>query len=194
LSILDDLPSGFGPAVRALTFFGANVQQGQLLVHGDPEFLLAGAPDRGVAIDAAAETLGSAGISIRRAGSVEEAEWVKLPINLTVNLLATLADRPNRALVESPAMWEAAQRILGEFTELSRRSGRAIPERLDELLRNALAQHGENINSTLAAVRRGEKTELPWIVGRVIELGARVGVELPVIKTLYALVEARSSR
>ncbi len=75
-----------------------------------------------------------------------------------------------------------------EVDAVARRVGVEIELSIDQRIRGA-ARLGAHKTSMLQDLEAGRPTEIDPMVGSVVELGDRLGVEVPHLRTLYACVK-----
>ena len=114
----------------------------------------------------------------------------KLAVNLVINPLTAVLNRPNGALLE-PAAWELAVELVREMAPVL--AARGLEDGWEDLLRSVervARQTADNVSSMLADVRAGRRTEIEEITGVLLRWGAELGLELPRHRALYHLVRA----
>lgn len=138
-----------------------------------------------------AELLSRAGFAVEWADDVEALLWGKAVINAAINPLAALLRLPNGALVD-PARPQArllAAEAAREAAAVAAARGVSLPfadavEQVLEVARRTAA----NRSSMLQDVERGRRTEIEAINGAIAAEGERLGVPVPVNRTLWRLV------
>ncbi|OLU04340.1 ketopantoate reductase [Pseudomonas reinekei] len=115
--------------------------------------------------------------------------WEKVAFNAALNGLCTLLDcRVELIGMSQDARW-IATRAVAECEAVAHRLG--IPFRSDQVLarmEEAFMHQADHIASMLQDRRAGRRTEIESINGGVIRLADEMGVDAPVLKTLYHLV------
>lgn len=115
--------------------------------------------------------------------------WEKVAFNAALNGLCTLLDcRVGLIGMSEDARWIATQAV-EECEAVTRRLG--IPFRRDHVLarmEGVFIHQADHIASMLQDRRAGRRTEIESINGGVIRLADEMGVDAPVLKTLYHLV------
>lgn len=184
LNLLEDLDLD-RPLLRATAFFGATkTSANSIRCYGKPSALLGAVQGKDSAF-AVAKVMKACGIEIEVAKSVQEVEWKKLPVNLVVNLLATLENKENGIILDRPDLTAQVHLILAEFSGVATALGMPPPENLTEFVFSSIEQHAHNINSTLMDIRAGRPLELPWIAGRFLQVAAGAGLSTPTVEKLY---------
>ena len=115
--------------------------------------------------------------------------WGKLTVNAGINAVATLAQVPNGAILDSPALRQAMRSAAGEAAAVGEASGfRAVAADMVKYTEDICRQTAKNTNSMLQDVRRQRRTEIDAINGAVVQQGEAVGVTAPTNRLLATLV------
>jgi 2-dehydropantoate 2-reductase len=139
---------------------------------------------------------------LRRAGLRAESRpdalavvFRKLLLNSAVNPVTALANRPNRALLDEPALFRIAERAALEAARVGWRLN-LLPRDFDAggALRAILSETRGNRSSMLEDLTRGRRTEIEEIAGAMVGLAAKTGEVVPVQRALLALVRAAEGR
>lgn len=115
--------------------------------------------------------------------------WEKVAFNAALNSLCTLLDCRVGLIGMSPDARWIATRAVDECEVVAHRLG--IPFRSDQVLarmEEIFMHQADHIASMLQDRRAGRRTEIETINGAVIRLADEMGVDAPVLKTLYHLV------
>ncbi len=170
---------------RLLLNFGVSLdKQGRVSQHGEARVLLAGAAHLQLELSTWAEELGRYGFLVELCESVKHCEWRKLMVNLLVNTLATLANAPNKILIEDPGVHQRALHLLQEIRNVARAQGINLDSWSNDYIFQSIKDHGENFNSTLCDLRNGKRTELPFMLDAFIERAQIAGIESPLASAL----------
>lgn len=119
--------------------------------------------------------------------------WRKLIVNAAINPLASLLDAPNKSVASSEGSRHCVQMVVQEAFAVAK--SEQIPvncsqnELVDDILEVA-RNTGNNVCSMLADLRRGSKTEIDAITGRIVAGGKRHGVPTPTNGLLLSLIKA----
>ncbi|MDD5220652.1 MAG: 2-dehydropantoate 2-reductase [Candidatus Bipolaricaulis sp.] len=134
-------------------------------------------------------------IPFEMVASVDRLVWEKLLVNVGINALTGIFDVRNGVLVQDEELRSVLRAAVGEAVAVARAEGvpfdlDAEVKRVEEVARIT----GENVSSMLQDVRARRVTEIDFINGAVVRLGARHGVETPVNRLLSVLVRKLSER
>lgn len=182
------------PLVRGLAYFGARWESPvRLVASASVRLELACAPEHLEARETVAALCVESGINCVHTPSVAMAEWRKLLVNVPINLIATTLDAPNSIVLTSERAREAFCAIAEEMRTLARHEGFSLADMTDEALLAGVESYKDNVNSTLADIRRGRRTELPEIAGRCLALARQYGVPMPQTDAWYRLASDRAA-
>lgn len=192
-TLLAALPEA--PVVGGTTAEGSTrLEMGEIRHAGSGKTVLAAARGGREAAEAAAAPLGRAGFDVHVEDDVEAVIWRKFLTNVGVNALAGVLGLSNGELSRKEEVRDVIRALIAEATEVGRRRGVTLPpndaaRRAQEVLRLT----GENVNSLLQDLRKGRRTEIDFLNGKVVVEGKALGVATPVNGALWALVRALES-
>lgn len=82
------------------------------------------------------------------------------------------------------------RQVMAEITAVGQACGVDLADDLpDQRLKMIDGQDGRSIASMAVDLLRGNRLELPWLAGKVVELGREKGVPTPITHTLYAVLK-----
>jgi len=114
--------------------------------------------------------------------------WLKLLGNAVFNPLSALTRASLGAIAQSPLVANVVRSAMEEADAVARRLGIEIPVSIDQRIKGA-AQVGDHKTSMLQDLEAGRPMEIDAITGSVVELGDRLGVPVPHLRTLYSAVK-----
>lgn len=114
--------------------------------------------------------------------------WVKLMGNVAYNPISALTGATLIEIVQSPETRELAAAIMREAESVAQKLGIEMGVSIEQRLAGA-EKVGYHKTSMLQDIEAGKPTELEAIVGAVIELGEKLGVDLPNTKSVYEQVK-----
>jgi len=118
--------------------------------------------------------------------------WSKLVVNASINPLSALAAVPNGRLVRDKGLLASLEAVCREAASVAKAEGAAVDP--DELFHRTVLvarRTAANRGSMLQDLERGHRTEIEAITGSVVRGADRHRLDVPVNRTLYALVRAR---
>ncbi len=181
----------------ALTSNGVTVERPGLLHHAGTGPTLVGPaplhPGRPAAVGTqkAARTaftvLAEVGLEPEWHDAMRPQIWRKAIVNSAVNPIAALHGLTNGKLLDSPQHFTAASAIVVEGEQVAHAAKVGLPKGdMLDALRSTLSRTSENRVSMLQDVEAKRPTEIEQITGRMVRLGARLGVAMPRSNDAYA--------
>jgi 2-dehydropantoate 2-reductase len=135
--------------------------------------------------------LSGAGILVQQQPEYMAMLWQKMVWNAPFNGICALAKRPAGVCVE--LMEPLIRRAMLEVIAVARAEGVVIPASFAEfMLTVTREQFALTEPSMLQDVRAGRPTEVEVLQGEVVSRAEKLGVDVPVLSTLAALVRAQS--
>lgn len=158
----------------------------------DQRFTFGDAADRDrPVVERIVALFGQAGFQPAVAASIREAIWVKLWGNLAFNPLSALTGATLGTLCNTPGTRDVGRAMMLEAKAVAERLGIAFALSVEERIAMAGAV-GDFKTSMLQDFEAGRRLELEAILASVIDLAERVGVEVPILRTVLALVDLRA--
>lgn len=179
------------PVLAGTTTFGARRREpGVVEWTGEGDVVLGPwAPPVTPAVDRVADAFRSAGFDTSVAANIRTKLWEKLAVNAAINPVTALARVENGALADGE-LHGIARDAAAETARVARaigadlREGAAV-DRTEAVIEATAPNH----SSMLQDVMAGRRTEIDAITGYVIERAAANAVDVPVNRTLFALVK-----
>jgi 2-dehydropantoate 2-reductase len=151
-------------------------------------------PGVGERLSGVAAMFEAAGIACPLSADIDAALWTKLVINCAFNAVSALGRARYGRMAREPAVRALMEGAVRETVAVARASGVGLDERrlIDAVwgVADALAQQ---YSSTAQDVLRGKPTEIDALNGFVAARGAALGIDVPVNRTLFALVKLREA-
>jgi 2-dehydropantoate 2-reductase len=139
-----------------------------------------------------AELFGAAGIACPLSDDIDAALWTKLVINCAFNAVSALGRARYGRMAREPGIRALMEGTVRESVAVARASGVALDERklIDAVwgVADALALQ---YSSTAQDILRGKPTEIDALNGFVAARAAALGIDVPLNRTLHALVKLR---
>lgn len=156
-----------------------------------PRRLELGRPD-----GALGENLGAVAKAFERAGfaaplsrNLRREIWIKLLANASLNPLGAILRKTSIDVVEHPAGRELVGRIMHECIAVAAATGLDLDISVEDRLAQIPGQLGRHKSSMLQDVERGRRVEIDGLVGAVVELGDRVGVDVTALRYVYLIAQ-----
>jgi 2-dehydropantoate 2-reductase len=138
-----------------------------------------------------ADTFIKAGLRCPIRTNIRHDMWVKLMGNVAYNPISALTRATLIEIVQCPETRELASAIMREAESVAQKLGTEMGVSVEQRLAGA-EKVGQHKTSMLQDIEAGKPTELEAIVGAVVELGAKLNVDLPNTKSVYACVKLLS--
>lgn len=135
-----------------------------------------------------AESFIKAGLRCPIRTNIRHDIWVKLMGNVAYNPISALTRATLIEIVQCPETRALASAIMTEVDSVARKLGIDMGISIEQRLEGA-EKVGQHKTSMLQDIEAGKPTELEAIVGAIIELGDKLGLELPNTKSVYACVK-----
>ena len=142
---------------------------------------------------ALAKALIAAGLKSPVSARIRRDLWVKLLGNVAFNPISALTRATLVGIASDPDASGLARAVMEEVDAVSSALGVEIPITVDQRLAGA-ARVGEHKTSMLQDIEQGRPMELESVVGAVVELGEKLGVEMTHTRTVYACAKLLARR
>ena len=184
------------PLCRAVAWFGARWEGGRLLETPPPRRITLGATEP-APLPSLRRVLTASGFVVDELDGPQAGllvEWKKGLTSVALNPVLALARKPNGALPEDEALQARARELqteaLAVFNGLGLR-GISENEAWSDLLRTC-RETATNRNSMLQDLEAGRPLELQWLNEKLLEQGARLGLELRAHRRIIAELKSRA--
>lgn len=186
---------GLGPerAVGCLAYCASEVvEPGVVRAHGRARLVLGEPTGRDTQrLEDLAATLDDTEMTAEVADDIRQAVWDKLYGNLIANPLSVVSGLACGPMVAEPGLARLMGRILAEAERVARACGAAPPADAERRIRRLGEMDGFK-TSMLQDLERGRPIELDPILGAVIELAGRHGIDTPILETVHALTRLKA--
>ncbi len=143
----------------------------------------------------ALEAMTAAGAPVEIVADIRPTQWGKLLLNAAINPVAAILDLPNGKLIELPAAVELMNSLAGETAAVAAALGIVLPfSDPPAVVREICRKTAGNINSMLADIRGGRRTEIDFINGAVCRAAEPTAVPTPANRDVWQQVKAREAR
>lgn len=131
-----------------------------------------------------------AGIETTASKNITQEIWIKAIINSSINPLTTFFQCKNGYLSENPILENLVEKACVESTEVANSEGAHLSyqnmiKKTKEVIKNTY----ENYSSMFQSFKKGGKTEIDSINGKIVDIGKRNGIETPVNGILVFLIK-----
>lgn len=141
-----------------------------------------------------AQALAAAGVPTDISDNVRGALWGKFILNCAYNAVSAIAQRPYGENVQSPGITELMADVLDECLAVAQAEGVNVQRDIREVVFRLAATMPGQSSSTAQDLARGKPTEIDYLNGLVVRLGAAHGIPTPANRALWALVRLIESK
>jgi 2-dehydropantoate 2-reductase len=131
-----------------------------------------------------------AGIDGVLSDKIQRARWEKFIVLVAASGLCALTRRPIGDLRDDPEIAPLIEDAMQEVVDVGRACGIHLPPDVLDPARAFIRDVPPNLTPSMAVdLRAGNRLELQWLAGRVVQLGAAHGVPTPVNRVVYAALK-----
>jgi 2-dehydropantoate 2-reductase len=189
------------PVFAAVVYVGTFMNGPGIVRHAGRGDLVLGAardiasrPDGVARLHAIAAMFERAGVPCPVTADIDAALWTKLTINCAFNAISAVGRSRYGRMAREQAVRHVMERAVREAVAVARASKVALDEAklIAEVWNVADAMAGQH-SSTAQDIVRGKPTEIDSLNGYIARRGEALGVDVPVNRTLHALVKLREA-
>ena len=179
---------GRGVVLRAITQFGAIFERPGAIRYMASGYTLMEKHERSPRI---ADVLNAAGLDCRITNDIVTEVWRKVVFNCVVNPITTILGSEVGEIVD-PGLDRLKQLVIDECVAVAASEGIRLEADFMDEIRAAYAG-SRNIVSMRQDLSRGRITEIDYLNGAIVALGARHGLQCPANSLLTAIIKAMES-
>jgi 2-dehydropantoate 2-reductase len=132
----------------------------------------------------------AAGIDITLSDAIDRERWQKFVFLVGLSGATAATRRPLGPILKDPDTRAFFYNLMREVVAVGRARGVAIPEDYaDDRMKFAKASPPSFKASMLHDLERGNRLELDWLAGKVVEFGRALGVPTPANEAVYATLK-----
>jgi 2-dehydropantoate 2-reductase len=136
------------------------------------------------------EACTKAGITSRATDDIQKAIWEKYVFLVAASAMTSLTRLPLGPVREDPDTRALAAQIMSEVYSVGKAKGvRLDADLVEKLLQRLDGLPREMVASMLGDLERGNRLELPWLSGGVVQMGKALGVATPANGFVYAALK-----
>lgn len=137
------------------------------------------------------ECLETAGFEADIENNIESLVWSKLVINVGINALTALTGLKNGQLLDYSETKDIMKDLVDEAVEVCEKSGITLTfDNPLEVVYSVSEKTGANRSSMLQDFDRGSATEIDFINNAIVRAADKLGIDVPVNRTIARLVKA----
>jgi 2-dehydropantoate 2-reductase len=176
--------------IGCIIYPSTSIAEPGVIEHTEGNRFAIGEPDgsKSARCRALADILIKAGLRCPIRTNIRHDMWVKLMGNVAYNPISALTRATLIDIVQFPETRELAAAIMREAESVAQKLGIEMGVSIAQRLAGA-ENVGHHKTSMLQDIEAGKPTELEAIVGAVVELGEKMGVDLPNTRSVYACVK-----
>lgn len=134
--------------------------------------------------------LTAAGIEHAWPEDIRVALWNKFIMLVGLSALTAVTRRPVGEIRADPDTRGLLLQVMAETLAVGKASGVALPDDLVETMAERANSLGAGVKASMAVdLERGNRLELPWLSGKVVELGRTLGVPTPANGFVHAALK-----
>jgi 2-dehydropantoate 2-reductase len=171
----------------SICYFATEITAPGVIQHIEGNRITLGEPD-GTRSDRSrqiAEALIASGLRCPVTARIRHEIWVKVLGNASLNPVSALTRATVAQMLRDPDVSIVIRNIMEEVETVSSKLGMELPVSIDQRIAGA-AKIGEHKTSMLQDLEAGRSMELEALVGAVVELGERMGLPMPITRTVYS--------
>jgi 2-dehydropantoate 2-reductase len=173
--------------VGSIAYFATDLVEPGVIRHTEGNRISFGEPDgtRSERTRRIAEALIAAGFRCPVTTRFRHEIWVKLLGNVAFNPISALTGGTLEEIARHPEVSRLVRAVMAETEAVAARLGIEMPISIDQRMAGA-EKVGAHKTSMLQDLEAGRPMEIEAVVGAVVELGERLGVDMPATRAMYA--------
>jgi 2-dehydropantoate 2-reductase len=181
--------------IGSIAYFATTLEEPGVIRHVEGNRLTLGEPDgsRSERSKRIAEALIAGGIRAPVTTRIRQEIWVKLLGNASFNPVSALTGATLAGMARDPRTARVIRDLITEVEAVAGKLGIELLVSIDQRIAGA-EKVGEHKTSMLQDLEARRPLELDEVVGAVVELGEREGVDTPVIRAIYACAKLLDQR
>jgi 2-dehydropantoate 2-reductase len=180
-------------ALGGVANIAAVIQSPGIIQHtGTMAFLTVGELDKSASPRAQAfiDACTRAGIQARLSEDIHKALWEKYAFLVAASAMTCLTRLPLGPVREDPDTRALTAQIMSEVVAVGKAKGIALDaELVDRLLQRLDGMPREMVASMLGDLERGNRLELPWLSGGVVDMGKALAIPTPANSFVYTALK-----
>lgn len=143
--------------------------------------------EHGEAAEKIAKVFNECGLKTRLSENIAREIWCKLITNCVINPLTAIF-RIKNFEIASETLKTIRHRIVKECVQVAKAEGINLPNNLEEEIDRKIVKY-TNFSSMCQDILKGEKTEIDFLNGKIVELGRKHGISTPVNETIVGFIK-----
>jgi len=134
-----------------------------------------------------ADALNAGGLKASLCKNIRDKIWSKVVVNSVVNPLTAIFRVRNRE-IGTRALAPVRLQIISECARVGKAERIALPQDLEKCIEREIAGY-TNFSSMCQDVMKGNRTEIDFLNGKIVELGRKHHIPTPVNETMVSLIK-----
>jgi 2-dehydropantoate 2-reductase len=181
--IVKQLVAEKGTVLRGLTTMAAEFLKPGRIKFWSGETIIESRNDSGKIVN----IFSQCGLKSRLSDDINREVWNKLVVNCVVNPLTALF-RVRNCNILGESLRSVRHSIVRECVKVAEAEGIALPQHLAARIDKQLA-HYTNFSSMYQDIMKGNRTEIDFLNGKIVELGKKHLIQTPVNETLVSFIK-----
>jgi 2-dehydropantoate 2-reductase len=179
----------------SIAYFSTEITEPGVIRHNEGNRMSLGEPDGSKSERAAriAQALIAAGLRVPVTTKIRQEIWVKLLGNVAFNPISALTGGTLVEMAQHREVSQLVRDVMRETSAVASRLGIELPISIDQRIAGA-AKVGAHKTSMLQDAEARRPMELDPVVGAVLELGQRLGIEMPATRAVYSCTALLNDR
>jgi len=132
-----------------------------------------------------------AGIETKISTNIVKETWVKAIVNSSINPLTTFFQCKNGYLLENPVLENIVEKICTESTLVANSEGMQLSyQNIIKKTREIIQNTSKNYSSMFQSLKKGGKTEIDSINGKIVDIGKKHDIATPINEILIYLINS----
>ncbi|WP_233252557.1 ketopantoate reductase family protein [Maritimibacter sp. 55A14] len=173
------------PVLPVVVYVASRMNGPDIVRHegrGDLELSGQGAED-------VAGILNAAGVETRVSEDVMSSLWAKLVVNCAINPLSAITGLPYGKMAAQEGVPQLMEDIAREALSVAQAEGISVSDAVFETIRTIPVSMAGQVSSTAQDLVRGKPTEIDFLNGEIVERATKLGIDVPINRTLTLLVK-----
>jgi 2-dehydropantoate 2-reductase len=181
--------------IGSLVYFATEIVEPGVVRHDEGNRISLGEPDgtRSERCRNIAEALIASGLRCPVTARIRTEMWVKILGNVAFNPVSALTGATLGQMTRHPDVHTLVRNIMQETEAVATRLGIELPISIEQRIAGA-EKVAEHKTSMLQDLEAGRPMELEAVVGAVLEIGERLGMQMPHTRSVYACTKLLSQR
>jgi len=177
--------------IAGITTHGAIFSKPGIIEHtGIGDLVIGGFEEKNsINVKKVIEIFNQSNITANLSNDILKEIWVKAVVNSSINPLTTIFQCRNGYLLENTILEGIVEKICFESVNVAKFHGIDLSsEELFEKTKDVIVKTSENYSSMYQSYKRGKKTEIDSINGRIVDIGKDYDIDTLLNQTLFKLV------